>query len=261
MLLSSKSENFHKLITLRNKLIEDCIPTLVKCNKNVKPIIYPSIESISPPKKAHVSLDEMLSLDYMLDSSKRFQLRSTFTSNGMWAFVSWKWVNKLAKWIGKRKCLEVMSGRGYLSYALKTRGVNLISTDLFTYDGYRENIFTDIYEMDAVHAVRKFGKGIDIVIMSWPPYAGDIAYRVMRELYYVNPKAIIVYIGEFYGCTADDRFHENFKQIEYDDEIESIRDSFERWVYINDNIHFGRHRPIKGGTKNETSSNMGRIFN
>src|SRR4051812_12164581 len=47
----------------------------------------------------------------MLGHSKEFVLKEAFNAAGMYGFVSWKWIDPLVKWIGNRKCLEVMAGR------------------------------------------------------------------------------------------------------------------------------------------------------
>ncbi|MBS4199128.1 hypothetical protein KHA93_05595 [Bacillus sp. FJAT-49732] len=47
----------------------------------------------------------------------------------MFANVTVDWVHHLAKWIGTRKCLEVMAGYGYLARLLNYFGVDIIATD------------------------------------------------------------------------------------------------------------------------------------
>ena len=77
------------------------------------------------PKQA-VDIDEIL---FYRDSlSDRTPGRQDYIQQGMFAFVSWKWVEPLAKWIGNRRCLEIMAGRGWWSHGLRQKGVDVIAT-------------------------------------------------------------------------------------------------------------------------------------
>ncbi|KAA9007339.1 hypothetical protein F4V43_02310 [Paenibacillus spiritus] len=61
-----------------------------------------------------------------------FEARYKYNKEGMFAFVSWRWINPFVEWIDNRRCLEVMAGRGILSYALRQKGVDIITTDDFS---------------------------------------------------------------------------------------------------------------------------------
>ena len=45
-----------------------------------------------------------------------FQARTHCTERGMWALVYKDFARELAAWIGDRKVLEVMAGRGWLAF-------------------------------------------------------------------------------------------------------------------------------------------------
>lgn len=136
------------------------------------------------------------------------------------AFLAEVWVDPLAKWIGNRKCLEVMAGSGSLSKCLQDRGVSCIATDIIHDDYYRshpwnDNRWTDIEVLSAVDAIQKYGKDTDIIIMSWPPYMREDATETLLAMREVNPNAVMIYIGEGEGgCTADDSFFENIEYLE-----------------------------------------------
>ena len=71
-----------------------------------------------------------LSTSFLADAMfKAYLHRNNLQEAGMFAYVSWKWVNPFVRWIGKRKVLEVMAGAGYLTYALREKGVDVIATD------------------------------------------------------------------------------------------------------------------------------------
>jgi hypothetical protein len=189
--------------------------------------------------------------DEMPKFKDRFSLdnltaRSKYIEEGMFAFVSWKWVNPLAEWIGERKCLEVMAGRGILSFALRQKGIDIIVTDDFSWANTLEhckswiNTVTDVENMDAIKAVEQYGSEINVLIMSWA-YMDDTAYRVIKRLYEVNPFAQVIYIGEGRGgCTADDSFFEHFEIIE-DEKFVDVEDNFERWFGLHDRPILGRY--------------------
>jgi hypothetical protein len=179
---------------------------------------------------------------------ENYATRSKYIEEGMFAFVSWKWINPFAEWIGERKCLEVMAGRGILSLALRQKGIDIITTDNFSWaketkvDTFKlwNDVLTDVEDIDAIDAVEKYGKNIDILIMSWA-YMDDTAYRVIKKLYEVNPAALVVCIGEgMGGCTADDSFFEHFEEFE-DEKFEEVENNFERWSGLHDRPTLGRY--------------------
>jgi hypothetical protein len=148
-----------------------------------------------------------------------FQYRFNYIQQYGFVFVSWDWIEPLVQWIGSKKCLEVMSGKGTLSYALRKKGVDVIATDDFSWAKKEEfsswkTTYTEIENIDAVEAVNKYGKDIDILIMSWP-YMDNTAYIIIKKLNEINPNALVVYIGEGYGgCTANSNFFDCFEEIE-----------------------------------------------
>lgn len=178
---------------------------------------------------------------------KSFEARVNYINEGMFAFVSWEWVNPFVEWIGERKCLEVMAGRGILSYALREKGVDVVSTDDFSWAKEKDyckqwnDTVTGVEALDAVDAVEKYGKDIDILIMCWP-FMDDTAYEVIKKLNEVNSRAVVVYIGEGYGgCTASDSFFDNFEEIE-DAEFDKVVDKYQAWPAIHDYPVLGKYR-------------------
>jgi len=173
-------------------------------------------------------------------------LREKYIQEGMYGFVSWKWVNPLAKWIDGRKCLEVMSGRGILAYALRQKRVNIIATDDYSWfvkDKFKKwmDVVTNVEKIDAVEAVIKYGGAIDILFLIWP-YRDNIAYQVIKTLYEVNPDACVAYIGqEQEGVTADKDFYEHFVRIEDDAAFNKAAANYESWRGVHDKLVLGRY--------------------
>lgn len=176
-------------------------------------------------------------------SQEAFKLRDQWLKKGMYALVTWQWVKPFAKWIGNKKCLEVMAGRGWLSLALKSLRIDIIATDDYSWIRERnwDDPVTEVEELDAIGAVKKYGKDVDIIIMSWP-YMDDTAYKTIEALHKINPIALVVYIGEGDGgCTADDEFFEHFQDIN-DEEFEKSVSSFQSWWGIHDRVWLGKYK-------------------
>jgi hypothetical protein len=190
-------------------------------------------------------------LDFRAD--KMFQAweeRHRLVDAGMYAFVSWKWVDPFVYWLGDFKVLEVMAGAGWLSYALREKGVDVIATDNFSW-GKKKPTWkrvTKVEKLNCINAVKKYGKDIDVLIMSWP-YMDDFAFKTIRELHEINPKAVVVYIGEGHGgCTANDNFFHHWDEIVDDVIFNEIKPHFQRWDGLHDHIELGKYKDrIKSG--------------
>lgn len=179
-----------------------------------------------------------------LDLTKELLLRRAYIKLGMWGFVSWRWILPFKEWIGNRRCLEIMAGRGWLSYALKSKGTDVIATDNFSWHKEKfpewNNTMTEVIQLDAVDAVRKYGEEVDIVMVCWPTM-GDSTYKALKELHRVNPKALFVFIGELDSTiSANDDFFAHFLEVE-DEEFEKAAGLYQRWVDQNDHMLLGRY--------------------
>lgn len=130
------------------------------------------------------------------------------------------WVKPLSNYINEHRCLEIMSGRGWLCKSLRDHGIDIIGTDNYSWFNTPSGLkiwdepVCAIENIDAISAVKKYGNSISYLIISWPPI-DNIAYRAIKELNYINKNCLIIYIGEDYGgCTADNQFFENSLYIE-----------------------------------------------
>lgn len=199
--------------------------------------VFKDIENFRVPKRMPKDLGLYLSIH--LDLTNPFHretllYRDKYIRQVGFARISQDWVNPLARWIGKRKCLEVMAGSGALTYALRELGVKIIATDDFSWSKpFKPWIKVD--NMDCIVAVERFGKEVDFVICSWP-YMDDTAYRLLLKMREVNPKCRMIYIGEGWGgCTANDDFFE----IAIEDNVKGFYDAvsnFSSWDGIHDRI-------------------------
>ena len=170
------------------------------------------------------------------------RMKEEWHQKGMYAFVCWQWVTPLAQWIGKRTVLEVMSGAGWLAKALRERGVSIIATDDDSWAGIKKwEKVSEIEVLDATEAVKTYGRGAEIMIISWP-YMDDDGHQAIKALYEINPEALIIYIGEWAGCTANEDFLNHFDVVE-DKEFNLISKEYFSWPGLHDSLYLGRYNP------------------
>jgi len=101
---------------------------------------------------------------YAYGGLKEHHLKNAYNQAGMYAFVSWRWINPFVEWLADRKVLEVMAGRGWWTYALRQKGVNVIATDDFSWMNRSWiDTLTEVEEVDAIEAVERYGKEVDVV--------------------------------------------------------------------------------------------------
>ena len=152
------------------------------------------------------------------------------------ALLTKKFTRSLAKYIGDKKCLEIMAGQGCLSKSLQDEGVDIIATDNYSWSG-RLNMnetWTDIEDIDCLEAIIKYGKEVSYILCSWIPYQDSIGYKALKLMHEINPDCKMIVIGEGYGgCTADDLFFEHIKTVE---ENEEFMNNFKSWYHIHDYV-------------------------
>jgi hypothetical protein len=177
-------------------------------------------------------------------STAGYYLRKKFIQEMGFAYISWRWVNPLVTWIGKRSVLEVMSGKGALSAALRRKKIDIIATDDFSWHKEQkwDSLWTNVEDIDAISAIKKYGKERDILLMSWAPYSEPIGYEVLKSYYEINPNGILLVIGEDQGgCTADFDFFDHFQKIE-DKEFEKVQKNYQSWEGVYDYPNIGRYK-------------------
>jgi hypothetical protein len=172
--------------------------------------------------------------------TKEIHLFQKYQEAGMYAFVSWNWVEPFAEWIGNRRVLDVMAGRGWLTYALRQKGINVVATDDFSW-GHPSSALTDVLVMDALQAVESFGASTDLLIISWPPM-DNVAAKIIKRLYEINPDCLVLYIGESGGgCTADQAFEDTFGLILDEAFSEKVASRYETWQPLHDGLYLGKY--------------------
>lgn len=154
--------------------------------------------------------------------------------------ITGEFCDKLAKFIGNRKVLEVMSGKGVLAKGLIDRGVYIKCTDDYSWLGQNLNQWIEVEQIDGVEAVKKYGKDYDILLMSWAPYEKPDAYNILMAMRKFNPNMIMIYIGESEGgCCADINFFNAVKPYFSDKQLSQPQG--EVVDYIEASLSFCRH--------------------
>jgi len=105
--------------------------------------------------------------------------------------------------IGEPATLEVMAGKGWLSYWLKSWGLNIIATDNRSWSKHFDysSLPIPVEDISAVVAIEKYP--VDLVLLSWP-YMDSSAYDCLQTM---KLGQYLLYIGEDRGgCTANDAF-------------------------------------------------------
>ena len=173
---------------------------------------------------------------------EHFLNREEYIDSFGFVLVAKDWVKIISKLIGTRgtRCLEVMAGTGLLSKALIDCGINMITTDNLSWENEHQYAWKqhwcDIEQLDAVSSIKKYGKNVNYIIMSFP-YMDETATYCLHIMRKVNPQCKLIFIGEDVGgCTSSDSFFTQAKKIE-NEIISKANDKYCRFPYMHDKIY------------------------
>lgn len=148
------------------------------------------------------------------------------------------WLRPLAEFIGDRPCLEVMAGTGALAWALGEYGVSVLPTDNYSLRNTFAHRWVKVRRMDALRAVKKYGKQVDFVILSWP-FISELPKQMLAWLRENNPSCRMIYLGEWRGgCNVNDAFCDF--AVEDPDAAEAVarmRPHYQNWYDLKDTIY------------------------
>lgn len=152
---------------------------------------------------------------HQLDCDKMYNKRTCYIEYFGYTQVTKLFAYNLAQFIDDKKCLEIMAGKGCLSYALKQYDIDIIPTDNYNWGNERLNQWLDVEEIDCLDAIEKYGKDVDYIIIGWTPYGDPIIEKVFEKIKEVNPDLEIIFIGESEGgCTGTDDMFDIVEEIE-----------------------------------------------
>jgi len=164
--------------------------------------------------------------------------------------VSKRWVKPLSEFIGEKKCLEIMAGKGVLSKCLNDYGVDIIATDDYTWKWHRtqqnkdgeklnrQELWYDVEELDCMESVDKYGSNTSFIICCCPPFGNDCLYYVLLKMRKINPQCMMIYIGEGKGgCHAEINFFTEAKYIKDNKDFNYIANLYQSWPLVDENIN------------------------
>lgn len=159
-------------------------------------------------------------------------MRESIISLSSFPLITKTWINILADYLCGETCVEIMAGSGMLAYALREKGIHVIATDNKEWNW--EYPWIDIKEMGYQETIRCYMRNCSYLILSWPEM-GENAYHALELMRKANPEAKMIYIGEFGGCCADNKFV-NEAQIVDEKWIRKINENFMHWAGIHDKV-------------------------
>ena len=131
-------------------------------------------------------------------------------------YIYWRpnerFLSELCNYLQNKRVLEIFAGNGYLASCLHSKGIEVISTSIFSgHDGHDYGMYFPVQEMEASHAVQVYGDSCDVLLMAWPTVTESVIKAVRKW-----PSKPFVFIGEVTnyakhelgGCATDSFFNE-----------------------------------------------------
>lgn len=127
---------------------------------------------------------------------------------GIWHIFSAVWIRDLKKYLNERATLQVMAGNGVLASQIE----NISATDNLDWQGQditQPDPWTKIERLDALKAVKKYYRVVDVIIMEWSPDGVLIDEEIRQFLRTVDWPGELLVIGEKDGATNSTQFWQN----------------------------------------------------
>ena len=156
---------------------------------------------VAGPLAGPVSFDP-LTVDDVLAAERevaQYDRRRAFVAEYSWAVPTQPALDLLVEAIGVRQTLEVCAGTGLWARLLSDRGVAIAATD------WAEDIeepWFPIEHLEAEAAVQRHAH-CDALLLCWPPYREDCAYRALLAF----TGDLVIHIGDA-RFTAEQRFYD-----------------------------------------------------
>ena len=217
--------NFGDLNDLDEKEIELLIKELSIIQSELKSHIIPEKY---PCQISNLMASIVLSLRGHLDLT-----RDNMIKISSYCLVSKDWIKELIPMLQRKNCLEIMSGSGMLAKALQEEGIHVIATD--SKEWGIDDCWCEVEALNANDAVSKYGKNMDYIICSWPPYNSSVATETLLSMRNLNPNCRMIYIGEMGGCCGTEDFSD-ICVTETNNYITNANQKFKHWGGIHDRI-------------------------
>lgn len=152
-------------------------------------------------------IDKLMKLDHLLHDF-RDELIKRYK---MYGYVSAPAALDLSQYLAGRKTLELMAGYGYLSVGLKDiqpeQWIHAVDNESWQYQPQQSALPPQalVEKMDAMDAVKKYGRMAEVIILSWSPDQDEIDLTLLKWVR-ANFKGEFLVLGEFQGATNSQAF-------------------------------------------------------
>ncbi|MEY8293232.1 SAM-dependent methyltransferase [Limosilactobacillus caviae] len=230
---------------LKNGLLPQPLPQLLLPD-NIQDTIFQQVNSQFPQgdprgdKLWNKYSEALPKLDKALRNYRDY-LEETY---GMWSYVNAPFAKALSDYLAGAPTLEIMAGNGYISKGLRN---NDASQKIYTTDNQawiKENEtgkhpVTTIEKLDALAAIKKYGNGIEYVIMSWAPDKGETDWDVLQLLRSEYPEVKLLVIGEKNGATNSKKFWQE-AHLSQDDALSKVNANLHSFDLIDEQIYLAK---------------------
>lgn len=169
-----------------------------------------------------------------------WEMRRRYVKHRSWFILTAETALTLAYYLADKSVIEVGAGNGFLAGWMRELGVRSYKAYDFFRSGYFSRKDTNYGVMNR-NAFRVRIKGPDVIVMCWPLLNAPFARRIAAKM--VSGQ-ILIYQGEWNGCTGDRRYHEmledQFEELE--DITQSLNKHHVQWFGLHDDWYVLRKK-------------------
>ena len=183
-------------------------------------------------------------------SDKYYIDKFDFINLSSFVLAAKRWVKPLSDFIGNKKCLEIMAGKGVLSKCLSDFGTDIIATDDYSWKWHRnqqqrsgqvlkqDELWYDVENLDCLKSIEKYGSDAGFIICCHPPFGDESLYKSLIKMREINIQCRLIYVGEGRGgCHAEDKFFNEAVYIKDDIIFNYAANLYQSWSSLNDNVN------------------------
>lgn len=176
--------------------------------------------------------------------AKLFYLREIFTRYYAWAIPDGPALKKIASY---SPIIEIGAGTGYWANQLTRCGADVVAFDV--YRGKVERRWFDV-KVGNEKAISLHPKRT--LFLCWHPHKSSMAHECLKKF----KGDTVIYIGEFGGCTADDKFHRKLEKEFF--EVDAI--PLPKWPCMHDYCFIYKRKSRPTVRKRSRSSSKSSLY-
>lgn len=216
--IQRQHENAERLVVMEKYLEEGTLP--------------PSLSSIFHQDQSFLDMG-LFSVGESNRIDTPVELIQLMQSHGMYATATVLFSKAFGAWIGNRRLLDPLAGRGWLAKGLREQGVDVIATDDASWIKKRHTFLTEVEIMDALDAVKKYAEEVDVVLFSWAP-SGKLLWKLVKAVHKRNPNATMVFLSEPEPeVSGNDKFYKR-TTLTIPDHFRSVHAAYETQGFLHD---------------------------